>query len=147
MSLRTWVVGHNEIAVLGEGWYDRSPEWFGLPYRESFPRATLRVPVLGVGDRLTLLLSSNLGLRRGEQQTSLRVGENKLEFTLKPQLHGICWQTVSLDIRSSVSKEKERILAIESEGWRHGDIEEVPDFREVGVLLAAVFLRSPKRGA
>lgn len=140
MNPRAWVVGLNETPLLGEGWYDRAPDWFGLPFRESYPRSVLRFPELKTGDKATLLLSSDLAIHVGNQAVRFRLGEQTWEQNLRPPGLASDWQPITLAIQDPSPQSGLSLLEIDSEPWRHGQYEEVQDYREVGVLLAGVFV-------
>jgi hypothetical protein len=137
---RTWLVGQNESSILGEGWYDRWPDWFGLPFRESFGRATLRIPGLGAGMQLTLLLGSALALHTGSQEVKIHLGKDQWEKTLVPAFPKTGWQAVTLEVPGDRGADSMIELVIETRPWCHGKYEDNKDFREVGILLGAVFV-------
>ncbi len=141
--MRAWIVGQNEAPILGEGWYGRSPEWYGLPYRESFARCTLRLPGLPSGSHLTLVLGSALCQHRPSQYLRVSCGGREWELELKPLPDGYGWQNIGLDLADLCSPGEPTEIELVPQKWRHGDFEEVQDFREVGILLGAVLVEEP----
>jgi hypothetical protein len=139
MNTRAWVVGMNEGAILGEGWYGRRPDWFGLPFRESFGRASLRVPDLEKGGKIVFLLSSCLALHTDRQTVRIQIGEQSSTLTLSRPDTGRPWKTFTIEVPKGVRSEPLTSILLETDEWRHGNYEPIPDFREVGLLFAGVF--------
>ena len=142
MKRRAWIVGQNEAAILGEGWYDRRAEWFGLPFRESCPRASLRLPEVADGDRVTLLLSSDLALHQGKQKVRVILADRAWDFEVRPPKPACGWQPFTIEAPRSAGDSSRSELVIESESWRHAAHEPIEDYREAGVLFAGVFVFS-----
>ncbi len=140
-GMRAWIVGQNEAAILGEGWYGRCDDWYGLPFRESFGRCTLRIPRRSHKRHLTLVLGSALCLHRPSQTLTVRCRDQEWKFELKPQPRGYGWQNIDVDLAQLGSSDEPIEVVLETQRWRHGDYEEIQDFREVGILLGAVLLR------
>ncbi len=138
--IRAWVVGQNEGPILGEGWYDRGPEWFGFPFRESLARAVLRVPGVAPGDRLSLLLGSALAYHIGSQAIAVRLGSLCLETVLRPPFPKSGWEMVSLQAPADLPRQEPAELVLVTAGWRHASHDQPGDLREVGLLLGALFL-------
>ena len=134
-----WIVGQNETSILGEGWYGRCPDWFGLPFRESFGRCSLRIPS-NRPRRITLVVGSALCFHQPDQSLHIRCQERDWTFRLVPQPEGYGWQVLTLDLDGLSPVHDFLEFSLEAEKWRHGDLEPVQDFREVGLLLGAVFL-------
>ena len=139
--MRAWIVGQNETPILGDGWYGRCHDWYGLPYRESFGLCTLRLPSLSNGSHITLVLGSALCQHCPSQPLIVRCGSREWRFELRPQPSGYGWQNIDLDFDEECESGDSVELVLEPQKWRHGDYEEIQDFREVGILLGAVLLR------
>ncbi|MCA9439679.1 MAG: hypothetical protein KC964_02655 [Candidatus Omnitrophica bacterium] len=139
--MRAWIVGQNETPILGEGWYGRSHDWYGLPFRESFGRCSLRLPPIPGRTRLTLVLGSALCQHCPSQMLIVRCGDREWSFELRPQPSGYGWQNVEIDLEDLCPEGGPLEIVLEPQKWRHGDYEDVQDFREVGILLGAVMLR------
>jgi len=135
---RAWLVGQNDASIVGEGWYDRMPDFFGLPFRESFPRATLRFDDLIAGEKISFVLGSAFALHESCQQVRIRIGKETWEREMRPPLPQTGWQAITVVVPAG-TKQTEVIL--ETDGWRHGDYEDIADFREVGFLLGGVFIQ------
>ncbi len=138
--MRAWIVGQNEAAILGEGWYDRAPEWFGLPFRESFPKAVLRIPFQAVAGQITLLLSSALAFHTGSQWVEISAGGCRTRYSLTPPTPGAEWRVVTVPVSRSTPPQGILEITLVSQPWRHGEVEGIQDFREVGILFAGVLV-------
>ncbi|MCG3196827.1 MAG: hypothetical protein HUU16_09605 [Candidatus Omnitrophica bacterium] len=138
--IRAWVVGQNEGPIIGEGWYDRGPDWFGFPFRESFARGVLRIPALAPGDRLNLLLGSALAYHMGSQEVVIRLGSLNLKKVLRPPFPKSGWEFVSFRAPSDLPPGELAEVVLETPVWRHSVHDGSGDFREVGLLLGALFL-------
>ncbi len=139
-NVRAWIVGQNEAVILGEGWYDRAPDWFGLPFRESFPRAILRIPSQAVAGPVTLLLSSALAFHNGAQWVEISVGEACTRHVLPAPIPGQEWRAVTVPPPPRISSSGCLEITLVAQPWRHGELEEIQDFREVGILFAGVLV-------
>lgn len=139
-AMRAWIVGQNETAILGDGWYGRCPEWFGLPYRESFGACSLRLPEIPKHGRITLVLGAPLCFHCPTQSLTIRCGDKEWRRELTRQPDGYGWQKVEIELADLCPDSGPVEIRLESQAWRHGDYEEIPDFREVGILLGAVFI-------
>lgn len=138
--MRAWIVGQNEAAILGEGWYDRAPDWFGLPFRESFPRAVLRIPSQAVTSRITLVLSSALAFHHGSQWVEITLGDFRARHLLPPPSPGGEWRLVGIPVPRRIPLQANLEVTLVAQAWRHGEMEPIKDFREVGILFAGVFV-------
>lgn len=130
------------MAVLGEGWYDRGRDWFGLPFRESFSEAVLRIPALFPGDRVTFLLGSAKAWHTHSQCASIEWKGGRTECVLQPAFPRTGWQAVQIESGGSPPDTGETEFRFRTEAWRHADYEDVADYRETGILLGAVFVES-----
>ena len=138
--MQAWIVGQNETAILGEGWYDRAPDWFGLPFRESFPHSVLRIPSPPSARRVTLLLSSALAFHTGSQWVEISLGGDCTRCQIHGPRAGLEWQVVTVPVPSSCQTQSCLELRLRSQPWRHGEVENIKDFREVGILFAGVLM-------
>lgn len=146
---RAWLVGQNEAALIGDGWYDRAPSWYGFPFRESFPQATLRIHPNGAGDTLHLFVASPLAVHKGTQWIDLSIegtgtsGEvpRKTRYELVPSSTESPWNVVSCRLSGFNVGSQRLLMHIECEGWRHGDWEQIADFRPVGIVFGGMVLR------
>ena len=138
--MRAWIVGQNEAVILGEGWYDRAPDWFGLPFRESFPQAVLRIPTQAISGPVTLLLSSALAFHQGSQWVEITVGETRTRHFLPPPTPGVAWRAVIVPVLRQLPAHECLEITLTAQPWRHGEVEGIPDFREVGLLFAGVLV-------
>jgi hypothetical protein len=140
MTVRAWLVGQNEAAILGQGWYDRCPDWFGLPFRESFPEAEIRLSEWREGDRLHLLCGSYLAALGKSQELRLEWGSSVVAHTLSQENQPAGWQWVSIDSPRPGTKGGSPPLRLVLEKWTHGEWEEVEDYRPVGIVFGGIFL-------
>jgi len=138
--VRAWIVGQNEAAILGEGWYDRAPDWFGFPFRESFPQAVLRIPVQAVTHQVILLLSSALAIHAGSQWVEINPGGPVSRITLPPPSPGAEWRVVRIPVLQASLGREYLEITLKAQPWRHGEVEEIKDFREVGILFGGVLV-------
>ena len=138
--MRAWIAGQNEAAILGEGWYDRAPDWFGFPFRESFPHAVLRIPSQAVAHQVILLLSSALAFHTGSQWVEITVAGAATRCLLSPPLQGAEWRVISIPVLQASLGEEYLEITLKAQPWRHGEVEEIKDFREVGILFGGVLV-------
>lgn len=137
----SWIVGVNESVILGAGWYDRIPDFFGVPARESFPTAELILPPLPGPGHLTLLLGSALALHKESQIVTVTAFGLTTKHRVAPVLPHTGWQPITLPVVDTEHSSRVGRILLQTDLWRHGDFEPIADFREVGFLLAAVFFQ------
>lgn len=141
LIVRSWLVAQNEAAVLGDGWYGRVPDYYGLPCRESFPQASLLLPKVQRGDRITLLLASVMANYRDSQRVWIHyeglTWEKQLLTGEDP------WQRWTFELPFDPAPDQPFWqIPLRAEQWHHADFENNHDFRPVGILLAGVFVTS-----
>lgn len=93
--MKCWLVGENESAILGPGWYDRVPDWFGLHCRESSGQASLILPS-GSFTTISLLISSTSILKNHHPVIHLEWEQGHQTSILNPALPETGWQLIQI---------------------------------------------------